>query len=103
MTLREDDVRPIFIDDFQAVAAEQGTLIYYIETPNGIEIYARRGERVYQLYNRNRSPRRFQSGETARLFARDQLRVRRFAWDCPIYASNPPHLSPERTSTHGDS
>lgn len=81
MTIRHDDVRPLFIDDFQALAGEAGTRLVYTHTPDGIEAYAWQGERVYQLYTRERTPRRFKSADTAIRFARTLPGVDRLLWE----------------------
>ena len=93
MTLREDDVRPLFIDDFQTLADEAGTLFIYTQTRDGIEVYARRADRVYQLYTRDRSPRRFKSADTAIRFALNLPGVDRIMWDGleTPYSTRPSH------------
>ncbi len=79
--LRHDDVRPLFIDDFQTLASQAGTRLVYTHTPAGIEAYVWQGERVYQLYTRERTPRRFKSADTAIRFAFTLPGVDRLLWN----------------------
>ena len=62
---------PIVLYDFKALAADPGSLVTYLSTPRGIEVFVAASKRTYTLYIFRQKPRRFKSAATALRVAKD--------------------------------
>lgn len=73
-------IKPLGLQDFRTLAAQKSSLVTYVLTPQGFEVYITTPQHTFQLYTFRHKARCFKCADTAIRFAMT-LGLKRVLWD----------------------